>query len=279
MTHRQHAIVIGGSMAGMLAARVLSDHFERVTIIDRDYLPDSLEPRKGVPQATHMHVLLRRGMLIMKQLLPELDDDLTQAGAHTVNWTADLAIFSPAGWGPRFPSELTTRTCSRGLLEGLIRRHVKAIKNISFEPRCEAIDLLVDESQAMITSVKLRYRDRAENTIATFSGDLVVDASGRSSRSFEWLAALGYAAPEETVINAFVGYATRVYRRPPNFNSDWKALFVRTRPPFGLRGGLIYPIENDQWMVNLVGAGDERPPTDDGSFLRIHSNAYSSCYL
>ena len=79
MNHREHAIVIGGSIAGMLAARVLSDHFARVTVLDRDHLPDSPEPRKGVPQAEHVHVLLRRGLLIMEQLFPNLDDDLKQA--------------------------------------------------------------------------------------------------------------------------------------------------------------------------------------------------------
>ena len=84
----------------MLAARVLSDHFERVTIIDRDALPDSPEPRKGAPQTTHVHVLLRRGLLIMEELFPQLDRDLTQAGALSVNWTRDLVTFTPAGWNP-----------------------------------------------------------------------------------------------------------------------------------------------------------------------------------
>src|SRR5574341_419575 len=100
MTQRIHAVVIGGSIAGMLAARVLSDHFERVTIVDRDYLPDSPQPRKGAPQTTHVHVLLRRGLLVMEQLLPELDDNLARAGALTVNWMRDFITFTPAGWSP-----------------------------------------------------------------------------------------------------------------------------------------------------------------------------------
>ncbi|HSD85491.1 MAG TPA: 2-polyprenyl-6-methoxyphenol hydroxylase-like oxidoreductase, partial [Anaerolineae bacterium] len=122
MTNKQHAIVVGGSIAGMLAARVLADHFERVTIFDRDALPDSPEPRKGAPQTAHVHVLLRRGLLIMQQFFPQLDEALTRAGALSVNWTRDLVTFTPAGWNPRFNSEYTTRTCSRGLLEQLMRR-------------------------------------------------------------------------------------------------------------------------------------------------------------
>ncbi len=169
MTQRTHAIIIGGSMAGMMAARVLSDHFERVTIVDRDHLPDSPEPRKGVPQATHVHVLLRRGMLVMEQLLPELDDDLTQAGAHTISWTRDFVAFLPVGWCPRFHSNFTTRTCSRGLLEYLVRCRVTATRNITFEPRCEAIGLATNESRSVITGLKVRYRDRAETAVAELS--------------------------------------------------------------------------------------------------------------
>lgn len=272
MNGRQHAIVIGGSIAGMLAARVLSDHFERVTIIDRDALRDSPEPRKGAPQTAHVHILLRRGLLIMRQLFPHLDDDLTQAGALSVNWTRDLVTFTPAGWSPRFDSEYVTRTCSRGLLEQLIRRQINVIKNITTEPRCEAIEPLVSETRSTFTGLKVHYRDRADHATAALPADLIVDASGRTSKGLNWIAAVGYTAPTETVIDAHVGYATRVYHRPPNFNADWKSMMVRTRPPFGLRGGLIYPIENDLWIVNVAGAGDERPPTDEALFLEYIKN-------
>jgi len=269
---KQFAIVIGGSIAGLLAARVLSDHFERVTIVDRDAFPDSPEPRKGAPQAAHVHVLLRRGLLIMRQLFPHLDDDLTQAGALSIDWTRDLVTFTPAGWNPRFASERVTRTCSRGLLEQLIRRQIAAIKNITTEARCEAIAPLVAESRSAFTGLKVQYRDRSENAAVELPADLVVDASGRTSKGLNWIAALGYAVPDETVINAHVGYATQVYCRPPNFNTGWKAMMVRTRPPFGLRGGLIYPVENDQWIINLAGASDERPPTDEALFMDFIKN-------
>lgn len=264
---RDHAMVVGGSIAGLLAGRVLADHFARVTIIDRDHLSDSPEPRKGAPQTAHVHVLLRRGLLIMQRLLPRLDDTLTAAGALTVNWTRDLVTFTPAGWNPRFESEYTTRTCSRGLLEQLVRRETAAISNITLVPRCEALDVTSDETRSTVTGLKVRYRDRAENAVETLPADLIVDAAGRSSRGLDWIAALGYPLPDETVINAHVGYATRLYRRPRDFKADWRSMMIRSRPPFGLRGGLIYPIENDQWLVNVAGAGDERPPLGDGEFL------------
>jgi 2-polyprenyl-6-methoxyphenol hydroxylase-like FAD-dependent oxidoreductase len=56
-----HAVVIGGSMAGLLAARVLVDHFERVTIVERDAYPSQPTSRQGLPQASHVHVLLTQG--------------------------------------------------------------------------------------------------------------------------------------------------------------------------------------------------------------------------
>ena len=270
MINRQHAIVIGGSIAGMLAARVLSDHFARVTLIDRDTLPDLPEPRKGAPQTAHVHVLLQRGLLIMQQLFPQFDDALTQAGALSVNWTRDLATFTPAGWNPRFDSTYTTRTCSRGLLEQIMRRQIAMIKNITIEPRCEVLEPLVAENRSAFTGLRVHYRDRS--AMAELAADFIVDASGRTSKGLNWIAENGYILPEETVINAHVGYATRVYRRPENFKADWKAMMIRTRPPFGLRGGLIYPIENDRWMVNLAGAGSERPPVHEAQFLDFIKN-------
>ena len=72
----RHAVVVGGSMAGMLAARVLTDHFERVTVLERDLLPDAPAPRKGLPQARHLHILLMRGQLAFEHLFPGLIEEL-----------------------------------------------------------------------------------------------------------------------------------------------------------------------------------------------------------
>ncbi|MBI5564429.1 MAG: 2-polyprenyl-6-methoxyphenol hydroxylase-like oxidoreductase [Chloroflexi bacterium] len=266
---RHHAIVIGSSVAGLLAARILSDHFERVTVLDRDTLPDDPEPRKGVPQATHVHILLRRGGLILEDLLPGFDADLAQAGAPLINWTSDFVYFTPAGWGPRFPSTFTTRGGSRGLLEYTLRHRVAARPNVTFEARCEAIGLLTSEDRSTVTGVRLNYRDRTSDARSNLPGDLIVDASGRTSRVLDWLTESGYTPPAETVIDSHLGYATRVYQRPPHFAADWRVMMVRARPPYGTRGGLIYPIEHDRWMVNLGGAGDERPPTDEQAFVEF----------
>ena len=122
-----HALVIGGSMAGMLAARVLADHFERVTIVERDRFPeDGPVPRKGVPQARHVHALLKRGRVALERLFPGIGDELVAAGAPTLDMANDIAWLNPAGWGVRFPSDLGFVSFSRDLLDWHVRRRLAA---------------------------------------------------------------------------------------------------------------------------------------------------------
>src|SRR5215207_5625027 len=111
-----HAVAAGGSVAGLLAARVLADHFERVTLIERDVLPSSSEPRKGVPQGRHAHVLLVRGQGIMEGFFPGLADELCVAGAVHVGMP-EFAWFHAGHWRVRYHSDLSFLAMSRPLLE------------------------------------------------------------------------------------------------------------------------------------------------------------------
>jgi 2-polyprenyl-6-methoxyphenol hydroxylase-like FAD-dependent oxidoreductase len=265
---KPHAVVIGGSMAGLLAARVLADHFERVTIVDRDHFPTDPGPRKGLPQARHVHVLLWRGQLCMEKLFPGLQSELGQAGAPQVDWIGDARWFSFGGWAPRFPSGYVSHPCSRDLLEWSIRRRLAACPQVEWLEGCDAVDLLADSAASHVTGVRLRRRNQPEPNSQDLPADLVVDTSGRESHAVRWLGALGYAPPPETIVNPFLGYATRVYQRPPN-STDWKSLLVRGTPPTNKRGGVINAIEGDRWMVTLAGAGRDYPPTDEAGFLEF----------
>jgi 2-polyprenyl-6-methoxyphenol hydroxylase-like FAD-dependent oxidoreductase len=264
----EHALVIGGSVAGLLAARVLADHFDRVTVVERDHYPAGPEPRKGVPQARHVHILLLRGQQILEQLFPGLEAELAEAGAPAVDWAADCPTLTPAGWGPRFASDLIVRTCSRDLLEWHLHQRLVANPKIHFIEDCDVTGLISAETQANVLGVRIRLRN-GERADSVLSADLVVDASGRASRAPEWLEALGYARPHETVINSFLGYSSRVYQRPPEFATDWKGLLIRSNPPATTRGGGIYPIEEDRWLVTLGGAARDYPPTDEAGFLEF----------
>jgi 2-polyprenyl-6-methoxyphenol hydroxylase-like FAD-dependent oxidoreductase len=266
--NREHALVVGGSMAGMLAARVLADHFERVTIVERDRYPDDGPvPRKGVPQARHVHALLKRGRVALERLFPGMGDELVAAGAPTLDMANDIAWLNPAGWGIRFPSNLGFIAFSRDLLDWHVRRRLVA-DGVRFMKGYDALGLIPDAAGTGVAGTRLRRRGQGdEGGEEELYADLVVDATGRASRAPEWLEAIGYPRPEETTINAHLGDATRVYRRPPGFEADWKMAFVQAAPPEITRGALLLPIEGERWMLTLAGRGGDYPPTDEAGFM------------
>jgi 2-polyprenyl-6-methoxyphenol hydroxylase-like FAD-dependent oxidoreductase len=267
---RGTAIVIGGSMAGLLAARVLADHFTNVLLLDRDHFPNGPAPRKGVPQARHAHLLLVRGRMILESLFPGLADDLLAAGAvPPLDLSADMAWLSPVGWGPRFASGLTTFFCSRDLLESIVRARVQAFPNVRMISDCDVKELVVPTPGTGVSGVRVRHRDITSGAPTEYSAELIVDASGRSSRSPEWLEKLGYGRPEESHVNAFLGYSSRLYTQPANFKRDWQALFYQTRPPEGTRGAALFPMEGGRWLVTLAGTARDFPPTDEVAFLEF----------
>jgi 2-polyprenyl-6-methoxyphenol hydroxylase-like FAD-dependent oxidoreductase len=260
---REHAIVIGGSMAGLLAARVLADHVEQVTIIDRDRFPAEPVFRPGTPQARHTHVLLLRGQQILETLFPGLKAELADAGVPMFDWCADMARHGPHGWALRFPSDFQVYSCSRHLLEWSIRRRLARHPAVHFREACRVTDLLMDESGSQVLGVKLVERSpEAARAGTTLAADMVIDASGRDSRAPQWLANHGYAAPTETVIDSKVGYATRYYRIDPSQATNLKGLGIYTQT----RGSGFLEIEGSRWSVTLTGFGQDAPPSDEAGF-------------
>ncbi len=260
----EHAVVIGGSMAGLMAARVLSEHFNRVTVIERDVLPEAPEFRAGVPQGRHLHALLAQGQRIMTQLFPGLEQDFAELGAPLMRWGLDTATFSTAGWVPRFDSGIQSNVVTRVALEYHVRRRLMQQHNVHILAQTDVRELLTDAARRRVTGVRIQSRQNRE--VEDFSADFVVDVSGRNGHTLDWLAAIGYAAPQETLVNAHVGYATRWYKRPAGY--DWVTLLVQARPAAGLlRGGGIIAVEGDRWVVTLTGANGDYPPTDEAEFM------------
>ncbi len=266
-----HAVVIGGSIAGLLAARVLVNHFDSVTIVERDCLPEQPALRPGVPQGSHVHVLLTRGLQILEQLFPGIEAELAAAGALAVDWIADWATLGVWGWGPRFHSGLIGRTCSRNLLEWTLRCRLAQCDRLQFLTGCQVTELLTDTNKSQVTGVKLRCRDEVAQAtppqLRELAAALVVDASGRNSSLPKWLEALDYQPPQTTVVNSFLGYATCWYQRPENFNANWQGVTVMSKPPGNGRGGVLYPVEGNCWVVTLAGVGRDYPPHDAAGFL------------
>src|SRR2546421_1399293 len=262
----QHAVVIGASMAGLLASRVLSDHFEQVTVIERDHLPQEIQPRKGVPQGRHVHILLHKGASIMQDLFPDLFPALIQDGSIPIDTVADFHWYNFGAWKPRFKSGITFYSQSRPLLEGHVRERVAARSNVRFLAACDVVKLCANEDATQITGVQVRHRE-GEPHEEVLSADLVVDASGRGSQTPQWLAALGYDKVEESTIKVDVGYATRLYRRPEHSNFDHNVLAVYSTPPAEKRAGVLAPIEENRWIVTMIGWIRDYPPDDEAEFL------------
>ena len=268
--HSGHAVVIGGSMAGLLAARVLADHFEQVTVVDRDWFPKRPEFRKGVPQARHLHVLLGRGLESLERLVPGFEADVVAAGAPVVEAPETLWLNS-AGLARRYPSPLRLLGASRELIEWQVRTRVTRLGNVRLLEAREVTGLLPGLSKRAVAGVRLRSRGPGDRTDceSDLQAGFVVDASGRASRAPQWLAALGYQPPEETRINPFLGYATRQYKIPASFQADWRMVVINAKPPTNGRTGALFPIEGGRWMIGMVGAGRDYPPTDQAGFLEF----------
>jgi 2-polyprenyl-6-methoxyphenol hydroxylase-like FAD-dependent oxidoreductase len=271
-----HAIVIGGSIAGLVTARVLADHFARVTVVERDRFLKQPAFRKGVPQSRHLHGLLERGQMLLETLFPGLSTELTAAGARILEMPGDILLLSPVGWHRRFRPGLRFLSCSRELLEWSIRRRLAAMPTVCFLEGHDVMGLLANSDRTRVTGVQVRSRNEyAFGDMKELQGALVVDASGRHSRAPEWLRSLGYPQPQETTVNSFVGYASRYYTPPNDFQADWAMLFLQPKPPDTPRGGVIMPLEGNRWIVTLVGAAKNYPPTDEVGFLDFARNLRS----
>ncbi len=263
----KRAVVIGGSVAGMLTARVLAEHFERVSIIERDYLYDRPIGRKGAPQYRHSHILLASGAAVLKELFPELGADMRRAGAVPVDASKDLRWFHFGVWKARVKSGITFYLTNRMIFEAALRRRVRSWANIEILDDRDTVGLLVNEAGDRITGVK--FQRKGEDSIESIEADLVVDASGRGSRSPRWLEGLGFARVEETEIRMSIGYASRVYRLPRNFDLSRLPLAVFPKPPETHRMGLMFTIDDKTLMVTLGGWCRDYPPTDPDGFAEF----------
>ena len=261
-----HAVVIGTSMAGLLAGRVLADHFECVTLIERDRLPEDAEPRKGVPQGQHIHVLLKKGASLLAELFPDLPAALAQRGAPYLDTIADVRWYHFGVWKARFPSNIKGYSQSRPFLEQCVRRCLAAKANVRFIDQCEVTRLCANDDNSRVTGVHLRHRN-GECGEEELVADLVVDASGRGSQAPQWLLSLGYEKVKESKVTVDIGYASRIYRRPSELSLDWKVLVIYPTPPDGKRAGYVVPIEDNCWIVSLTGWLRNYPPNDEAGFL------------
>ena len=210
---------------------------------------------------------MTRGRQILERLFPGLEESLLEAGAVLIDSAEDLVLLWPAGFGPRFRSGIPFLQSSRELLEFAVRERVASIPNVRFLQKTDVTGLVPAKQGEAVVGAKVRSREGG--TDEEILADLVVDAGGRNSNASGWLEELGYDAPEETIVDAHLGYASRIYERTEGGARDWKALLVQAAPPNVTRGGVLYPIEGGRWIAGLDGVGGDYPPTDEDGFMEF----------
>ncbi len=281
------AIVMGASMAGLLAARVLSERFDEVLLIERDALPDWPALRKGTPHAGHAHGLLVRGREVLEELFPGFTESLQRRGGFVGDMQRNLAFL--AG-GRRFASGIGGRMgvcASRPVIEDEVRRRVKALPNVRLCDRIDVVEPVFDSARQAVAGVRVRVRgSKAADTEAavvhldpahgmrvpddaeTWLADLVVDATGRGSRTPRWLEKWGFASAPEERICVNVQYATAYYERKDDDERDLAGAISSATPDHPWPGVLLAqePVDTvsspKRWVVTLAGYAADRPPED-----------------
>jgi 2-polyprenyl-6-methoxyphenol hydroxylase-like FAD-dependent oxidoreductase len=256
------AVVVGASMAGMVSARVLADAFGQVTLLEHDPLPDEPEIRRGVPQGHHVHAMLEAGRKTLDDLFAGYSDALVAAGAELIDLSTDFDFHDEGDFVAGGSNHLPMYCASRPLFEDVTRRMLAEINNVRLRDACHLLDHLADEQASTITGVQIRNE---AGGIEDISADLVVDCTGRTSSTPNWLETHGYRRPPRDEVEIDLAYGTITVDRPAD---DRRAFHVMPCPP-RTRNAVVLPIENDQWIVTLSGIHGDHPPDDIEKLLEF----------
>ncbi len=274
----QHAIVIGGSIAGLMTARVLADFFDSVTVLDRDQISAEPAIHKSIPQGNHLHLLLLGGQQVMSQLYPNFTDSLQQLGAVRLRAGKDMACFfhnrkaySLTG-SIRQPHDLgfDFYCQSRGLLEYCVRQATLTHSNVKIRTECPVAGLIWEGGRVQGVGVT------QDGERSSLEADLVVDAGGRGSRAPRWLKEMEFQVPGETAIGVDFAYSSAQLRIPAYAGEPERMLLFLGPAPHYWTGAAFEAIENDCWHLSLFGRFGDYPPADREGFLAFAQEAVPS---
>ncbi|MBL1084983.1 FAD-dependent monooxygenase [Streptomyces actinomycinicus] len=260
------AVVVGGSYAGLVTARVLADFFGEVVLVERDAVDEDTGTHPGAPQGHHAHAMLARGGEILERLFPGLREELRQAGAPVFDYGEDVDFLLPAGFAPRKRTGIRIQSFTRDELERRLRRKVLARPEITLRASTRCTGLTRDPA-GRVSGVTCARQGTDEPFEVT--ADLVVDASGRSSALGDWLGAMGIAVPPKRTVKAKVTYTSMKFDRPGDGHPDHPDYYVAYQMPFApqvSRAGVLLAVEGNRWTCSLFGF-EEQPPTDDEGYL------------
>ncbi|OBG28512.1 NAD(P)/FAD-dependent oxidoreductase [Mycobacterium sp. 852002-51057_SCH5723018] len=257
-----HAVVLGASMAGLLAARSLADFFDAVTVVDRDPLPDTTAGRRGVPQGRHLHALLARGAQAIEELFPGILDELVHDGAQYVDGQDLSRLYYSLGGHLMARSgsatSFTAYCATRPFLEGHVRRRVRDIPNVTLLDEHNIASLTWTPDHHRVTGA--RVVDRRTGEGSTLNADLVVDATGRAAHTPTWLEGAGYDRPPEDRVTVHLTYVSqRLHMATGAPHEDGFLVGIVPGRPRGV--GLLH-CEDDTWLFTVIGVAGYEPPGD-----------------
>jgi 2-polyprenyl-6-methoxyphenol hydroxylase-like FAD-dependent oxidoreductase len=261
------ALVLGGSMAGLLAARVLAEAFREVLLVDRNDLIGIAGYRSGVPHGRHAHGLVARGHQILEEQFPGLTQGMTDAGVVPGDFNSDIRWYFGGQRLAPSHSGLASVPSTRPVLEEHVRNRVARIPNVRFLERHDIISLDTTPDGGRVTGARVQ-RQGVAGEPEVIKADLVIDTTGRGSRTPAWLKELGYAPPAEDRVKVDLAYTTRHYRMPHDpFGSDIAIIAAAT--PSHPRGAFFYrlPGDGNRVELSLTGVLGDHPPTDPDGFL------------
>jgi 2-polyprenyl-6-methoxyphenol hydroxylase-like FAD-dependent oxidoreductase len=260
-----HAVVLGASLAGLMTARVLSERYQRVTVVERDVLPATAEHRRGVPQSRHLHVLLARGAAILEELFPGFVDEAVAAGASTADALARVRLMVSGYRLLQTDVGLRSVLAGRPLVEDVVRRRVRELTGVGFLEGHDVVGLVAPADGRRVTGVRVQVGERGGGAEQTLEADLVVDATGRGSRAPSWLEQLGHGRPEIEKVQVGLAYGTRTYRLPAGAMGG-DQLMLNNATPGHQRAAVLAEQEDGLVRLTMAGMLGDDPPLDPKGF-------------
>ncbi|MBR7831890.1 FAD-binding protein [Actinospica durhamensis] len=264
----RHAVVLGASMSGLLAARVLAEHFDRVTVVERDPLDPDGRDRRGVPQGRHAHGLLSSGVRVLDELFPGMLEEFAADGVPVLRDGAEIHL-APAGHRldhGAYANPTPVYQPSRPYLEGHTRARLRAFPQIEFLDECEAVGVQYTDDASRVVGARVVRRGETDESL--LAADLVVDATGRAGRSAAWLDEMGYPRPAEERVSVDIKYVTQHLRLAPGALGRRKVVIIGAEPgrPTGIN---FLEQEGGRWVLTMIGYAGHHPPTEREPFLEF----------
>ncbi|MGC1214842.1 MAG: FAD-binding monooxygenase [Micromonospora sp.] len=261
-----HAVVLGGSIGGSLAARMLADAYRKVTVIDRDEVTGVTGPRRAIPQGHHIHALLARGKQILDEIFPGFTEELAAIGVPVGDFGTSLSWYFDGQMIKKAETGLVCVAAGRPLLEDRVRRRVREFDNVTYRERTDVLGLVASRDRSRIIGARVQP-NTGGGAEEVLEADLVVDVTGRGSRTPRWLVDLGYPQVEEEQVKMDLTYTTCDFHGPLAFDPIGEDIALIPVATPAIPRGAIFARLPDRYAISLTGILGDRPPTDYKRFL------------